>query len=110
MDYDDLITPKVTLTANEVLLTGLKLVNFMDGHITRVKNKSTNVQRFVDHFGCNPFIAAQIFEDLQTSNAEAARLDDNKINRKCFLQALHFLRVYELSLIESQSLIFHPRQ
>ena len=96
MDYDDLIAPTVTLTAREVLGIGLKLVNYTDGRINRVKNKNSNMSRFASHFGCSPFVANQIFEDLQITNTPEARLDEKKISIEHFLQALHFLCICEV--------------
>ena len=93
---DDLIAPKLILTPEEILFTGLRLVNYPVSHIHRVKNRSTNTTRFKGHFGCNQYVAAAIFEDLQISATDEARLDENKISIKYFLQSLHFLYVYDV--------------
>jgi len=37
-----------------------------------------------------------MFEDLQITEIEEARLDENKISIKCYLIAMHFLKVYEV--------------
>jgi len=94
MDYDTLQAPSVILTAKEILDIGLKLARYSEGRINRAK-RSTNVGRFKDHYGCNQFVAAHIFEDLQTTPIESARLDRNKISITHCLQALHFVYVYE---------------
>lgn len=93
--YDTMIPPRVILTPSEVLVAGLRLVNYSEGRIDRVKNKETNTTRFKRHFGCNQYVAAQLFEDLQTTENEDAVLDDNKINIDYFLQSLNFIKVYE---------------
>lgn len=87
--------PLVILTAKEILVEGLKLVNFTEARIRRVKNKETNITRFKSHYGCNPVVCAQIFEDLQTTRLDEARIAANKTNIHYFLAALHFLKVYE---------------
>ena len=76
-------------------MRGLKLVHFTEARINRVKKWSTNIQRFKDHYGCNPSVAAQIFEDLQMTEVDEARLGKNKININYFLSTLYFLKVYE---------------
>lgn len=97
MDSDEeLVAPKVILTANEMLQCGLTLVRYSEKRIGRVKQTSnTNTTRFKTHFGCNQIVAVQIFEDLQTTEVDDARLDDNKISAKYFLISLNFLFVYE---------------
>ena len=94
MDYNNRI-PKVILTPKEILQIGLRLVNYSEGRISRAKKTSTNTTRFKSHFGVNQIVAAQVFEDLQTTDHEEARLDEDKIEIKYFLQALSFLYIYE---------------
>ncbi len=91
MDFDDLVAPRVILTPKEILTIGLKLVNYSDGRISRAKKPDTNTKRFQSHFGCNQYVCAQMFEDLQTTNNVDAKLDDKKIVIDYFLQALNFL-------------------
>lgn len=95
MEYeDDLQPPQVLLTPQEVLQAGLKLVRFTEGRIGRA-GATTNSTRFKRHYGCNQIVAAQLFEDLQITSIDEARLDDGKISITYFLQALNFLKVYE---------------
>jgi len=86
--------PKVILTAKEIQHVGLRLVNYTVKRILRVKTSNTNKQRFKDHFGCPPIACAKIFEDLQTSDNDEIRLDDNKIHIDVLLMALLFLYLY----------------
>ena len=93
IEDDDFEPPKVILTPKEVLEIGLRLVNYSEGRINRAKIQ-TNTTRFKSHFGVNQIVAAQVFEDLQTSPNEDARLDEKKISIEYFLQALNFLYAY----------------
>ena len=86
--------PKVILTAKELQLEGLKLVNYTLERIYRVKTTGTNKQRFKTHFGCSAAVCALIFHDLQTTNDDTAHLDENGIDIKSMLMALHFLYRY----------------
>ena len=74
---------------------GLKLMRYTEERINRVRNQATNRQRFTDHFGCDEFVAATIFQDLQITSVDAARLGKNKISSFYFLLALYFLKVYD---------------
>jgi DDE superfamily endonuclease len=84
------------LTDDEVLTRGLHLVGFGDRQARA--NKETNLERFTAHFGSKPQVCAQIWEDLQTTNIEAARVSGNaKALDKAFdyfMAALHFLTTY----------------
>jgi hypothetical protein len=80
-------------TANKILKIGLLLVGFRRRRIRRAKKK-TNVERFRGHFGSNPNVCAQIFEDLQTTNVEEARVPPVSRNVQYFLMAMHHLKRY----------------
>ena len=77
-------------------MTGLKLV-YSQERIFRVWGNAvtskTNVQRFKDHYGVNPVIAAQVWRDLQTTTINRARLRVLKLDN--FLETLHFLFWYK---------------
>ena len=94
MEDDDSVHPQVILTPKEILHIGLKLVRYTENRIERAKNPKTNTTRFKKHFGVNQIVAAQVFENLQTSEHPEARLDEGKVNVEYFLQALYFLKVY----------------
>jgi hypothetical protein len=85
---------QVVLTATEVLNAGLKLAGYTERRVNKVKKQATNDRRFKDHFGCHQVVAAQLFEDLQTTKLKKARLDQNKVRIEEMLKALHFLKRY----------------
>ena len=77
--------PTVVLTAMEILHVGLRLVNFSYARINRIAEDSrTNVVRFTKHYGVDHFVAAQMFEDLQVTDIEEARLDETKTSIKYY--------------------------
>jgi len=58
----DFELPKVILTALEILHIGLRLVNFTYECINRIaEDSTTNVGRFLKHYGVDHFVAAQMF-------------------------------------------------
>jgi DDE superfamily endonuclease len=85
------------LTDDEVLTRGLTLAGFGTHKQERVDDKA-NVDRFIDHFGSHPRVYAQIWEDLQTTNVAAARVDGSaKALEKAFgyfMATLYFLTKY----------------
>jgi hypothetical protein len=60
----------------------------------RRARKETNVYRFRGHFGSNPIIYAEIWEDLQTTEVEEARVPTKDLNIHFFLMAMHHLNCY----------------
>jgi len=87
--------PTSVKTPREILAQGLKLVHFTEGRINRAGIQS-NITRFKKHYGCNPSVAAQPFEDLQVTDLAEARIGKNKMSCFYFLQSVHFLYVYEV--------------
>jgi hypothetical protein len=81
------------LTDDEVLSEGLQFVGFNESRQARVK-KTTNVQRFKEHYGSIPRVYAQLWEDLQTTTITEAQVVGNKKHFKYFMGAVHFLTVY----------------
>jgi len=59
-------------------------------HCGRFKDQHGSLHQ---HCGIDHFVAVQMFESLQVTKIEEARLDDNKISIKCYLIAMHFLKV-----------------
>ena len=94
MDDDSISTDNgsvVIYTTAELLKRGLLLVNYTRRRIRRAKKKR-NLERFVGHFGANPTIVAQIWEDLQTTNDDAAYLVPDDRNIDHLFMALHHLK------------------
>ena len=100
----------VILTPNEILLHGLRMF-FTEESIIWVQTMDkmasiTKHQCFEDHFGCKHFVAAAIWEDLQTTDIPEAKLEvkvpkrkkkgRSNIPRQCsyFLYALNYLKQY----------------
>ena len=80
-------------TPDEMLYMGLKLLKWEDHQLARVC-RETRVTRYRGHFGANPHIYAQMWEDLQTTTLEAARIDPSRRCIKIFHATLHFLYRY----------------
>ena len=64
----------VILTEDEMLFKGLELVGFTLDRMENVE-RDTNIERFKAHYGSIPFVYAQIWEDLQTTDIPEARVD-----------------------------------
>jgi hypothetical protein len=65
------------------------------GHQNKVCRK-TNLDCFRSLYGSNPVVYAQIWEDLQTTEIEDARLTNSESNKGLdnFLMAINFLKCY----------------
>ena len=87
-------TKKARTIANprDLLEHGLILAGFSEKSIHRIK-PSTNVSRFKSWYGSDPVICLKIWEALKQSSNPEAKLDGTEYISD-FLQALHFLRVY----------------
>jgi hypothetical protein len=85
----------VIFSADEILSIGLTVMNFHRGRQENVC-RETNLDRFLSHYGSNPAVYAQIWEDLQTTEIEDARIDaaTAKNGLQHFLMAIHFLKCY----------------
>ena len=70
---------QIIYTAHEILSIGLHLVGFKECRIERA-SMITNIEQFWGHYGSNPNVCAQIFEDLQSTNVEEAYISPNEIN------------------------------
>jgi hypothetical protein len=80
-------------TADEVLETGLLLVNFTEERIERAK-ETRNRGRFEQQFGVSAEVAVAVFHDLQTTVVEEARVARSDADIRYFLLALYFLKNY----------------
>lgn len=81
------------LTADEMLEIGLKIVQFTALQVQRVKH-AKNVSRFVTFYGSSPYICATIWESLQTTTLEDARIPPEMLSVKYFLMAMNHLKQY----------------
>ncbi len=82
----------VILTADEMMRIGLEMCGF-DGRRQNKACRALNLRRFKAHFGSNPIVYAQIWEDLQTTMIPKARID-GKMCVESFLMAILFLKIY----------------
>ena len=83
------------VTADELLWRGLVLVGFSGARIGNV-SRSTNLARFRSHYGSNPIVYSEIWEDLQTSPIPEARIitDAGFVNLDSFMLAIFFMTCY----------------
>jgi hypothetical protein len=84
----------VILTPDQIMAEGLIVAGF---ELVRQRRagKITNIARFKAFFGCSPADTAIIWEELQTTDHEEARIDVSSEGDVHFLlMALHFLFVY----------------
>ena len=80
-------------TVDQMLYQGLRLIGF---NCQRVKSVSytINLERFCAHFGSNPIVYAQIWEDLQTTLCSEAMITKKSAQLRYFLMAIYFLKCY----------------
>ena len=83
----------VVLTVDEFLQKGLELVGYNYDQQQKVA-RAANLMRFKVHYGSNPIMYAQIWEDLQTTMIPEACIDSRKTDPDSFLMAIHFLAHY----------------
>jgi len=83
----------IILTEAEIMLRGLELCGFDRSRQKRVKWE-TNRRRFKSHYGSDPVVYAQIWEDLQTTKIPEANILNVKPCVDSFLMAVHFLKCY----------------
>lgn len=87
--------PIQVYSADEILVEGLKIAQ-QDGKRMQRVQRSTNIERFKDHFAVAPLVLAVIWEDLQTTSIPEARIDTTKprITIVNFLHTLWFIKRY----------------
>ena len=76
------------LIAEEILRKGLVLVGYDCRRQDKV-SKATNLRRFRAHYGSNPVVYAQIWEDLQITATPAARSTTRTTRLACFESILN---------------------
>ncbi len=93
-DDDDDDTADVQIfTIDELLKLGLRMVRYRSKRIRRAK-KETNLNRFRKHFGSSALVCALIWEDLQTTTVQDARVPPDSRRIEYFLMAMHHLKLY----------------
>ena len=81
----------VILTADEMLLCGLEIVGWTQERLNR-RSRATNSEQYSGMYGLAPEMTAQLCEDLQTTQAQKARVDNMDVDKLHW--ALHFLYRY----------------
>jgi hypothetical protein len=92
-DDDDNHGVTSILTPSELLKIGLNLVGFTRRRIRRAKT-TTNMKRFKSFFGSSPAVIAMIWEDLQKTRINEARVPPQDRKIKYILMAMHHLKCY----------------
>jgi hypothetical protein len=82
----------IALSPAEFQQLGLELVGFNEEWQDKTC-QATNLRRFRAIFGPSPETCSQMFEDLQTTNIEEARVV--KPNPAYFMMSLNWLRTYK---------------
>ena len=86
-------SPDHVVTVQSMMIRGLRIARFIPEQTARFSDK-TNRQQFLDHFGASPRVSCVIYNDLQLTDVEDAKLEGNDDNLDMFLKALYFLRKY----------------
>ena len=84
------------ITPDQMLQTGLMLIGFKPCTVQKV-SRSTNLKRFRAHYGSNPIVYANIWEDLCSSNNPDVQIDhtsNGDVDISLFLMSIYFLRCY----------------
>lgn len=82
-------------TEDEILNVGLTLLGWSEKQIRRPKEDECNLDRYSSMFGMQPHVMAQLWEDLQTTTIEAAKLGDPSEKQLLKLHwGTHFLYRY----------------
>ena len=96
------------VTEAQLIQVGLKLVGRTDKEIRKSGLKG-NRRYFAGHYGSSPFTCAQIWEALQVTTIEEARIEGPlKLLRKyldMFLMTLHWLKGYSTEVVRATT--FH---
>lgn len=79
-------------TPDECMHIGLSLVGFTERR--RQVCRETMLSRFRAHYGSNPIVYSELFEDLQTTNIDIARIEGKSVSIKYFLMAINFMQCY----------------
>jgi hypothetical protein len=93
-DEEDVETVQHVVTATQMLSVGL-LMFFTERRMKNTKSNLTNLVRFKKKFGVHPNTACTMYEDLQKTKVDGARIKKpNEKSLKFFLAALNMLKRY----------------
>jgi hypothetical protein len=81
------------ITSNEMLKVGLTVGTYTRSRINAA-SKAKNIERFKSMYGSSPRVVALIWEDLQTTQVDAAHVLPKDRKVKYYLMALHHLKRY----------------
>jgi len=96
MDPDDPALGRV-LTVDQILSIGLNLAGFDSAWQTSNAARETHLRMFLSSYGSMPKVYAALWQDLLTTEVDAARLHPGTKKGdtiKNFFMALHFLKNY----------------
>jgi len=65
----------IIITADEMMNLGVK-VFFTEERMQNVRKGETNYGRFNEYYGVSPYVAATVWEDLQTTTIQEARIPE----------------------------------
>ena len=85
------------ITPDELMEIGLKLGNYSVRQ-TRGSGRRANVDRFRDKCGSNPLALCQLWEDLQTTSNDNARIDPFKTDVQKFLSSMFWIKKHPTEL------------
>lgn len=97
------------MTTDEVLERALSFIGYNVTRQSRAKRK-TKIRRFKSHFGSHPTVYAELWEELQTTDIENARLlsgDDKHF--KMFMMTLFYLKTYPLEDVLASRFDLHEQ-
>jgi hypothetical protein len=98
-DLEPLPAPNLAyiLIEDEMLREGLYALGWEDAHLNR-NQLETLEEKFRAHYGANPHVIAQLWEDLITTKHRNARINPSKMPIKYFFVGLHFLKRYRTEI------------
>jgi hypothetical protein len=91
-DDDEVIVNHV-VSPRTMMFLGLRLLQYRWRRLKAAK-VTTNYNRFKSHYGVSPVTAAWVYEDLQVTDIEEAKVKGDESDLKGFLMAQHYLRKY----------------
>jgi len=85
MDADSMELEDIVICAPDEMLTeGLNCLGCDESNMTARLSMQTMNDRFRGMYGSNPHVCAQIWEDLQTTMVQEARIDPSRLTKVQF--------------------------